>query len=127
MTSSNITCLNLDKENLHWCTLGAAVSRQLITTCVCANLSNKCSSQSCVLFRVQQHITYVYKYLLTVPLQVQTVNVNSKLFQSESVFTTTLCWRARFVGEHRDRAVARVGREGRPPRAQLREGRKNRK
>ena len=41
MTSPNITRLNLGKQNLHWCTLGAAVSRQLIKTCVCANLSNK--------------------------------------------------------------------------------------
>ena len=28
-----------------------------ISTCVCANLSNKCSSQSRVLFRLQQHTT----------------------------------------------------------------------
>ena len=57
MTSPNIMHLNLGKRSLHWCSLGAAVSRQLITTCVCAYLSNKCSSQSCVLFRVQQHTT----------------------------------------------------------------------
>ena len=30
MTSSNITCLNLGKRNLHWCTLDITVSRQLI-------------------------------------------------------------------------------------------------
>ena len=60
MTSSNITRLNLGKRNLHWCTLGAAVSRQLITTCVCANMSNKYTSQYRVLFRVQQHTTIRY-------------------------------------------------------------------
>ena len=37
---------------------------------------------------------YVYEYLLTVPLQVQTITVCSKPFQSESVFTSALCWRA---------------------------------
>ena len=57
MTSSNITHLKKGKQNLHWCTLGATVSCQLITTCVCANLSNKYSSQYRVLFRVQQHTT----------------------------------------------------------------------
>ena len=41
MTSSNITRLNLGKRNLNWCTLSATVSCQLITACVCANLSNK--------------------------------------------------------------------------------------
>ena len=30
------------------------IPRQLITTCVCANLLNKCSSQSHVLFSVQE-------------------------------------------------------------------------
>ena len=59
MTSPNIMPLNLGKRNLHWCTLSAAVSRQLITTCACANLSNKYKSQYHVLFRVQQHTTTV--------------------------------------------------------------------
>ena len=57
MTSSNITRLNPGKRNLHWCTFGEAVSHQLITTRVCTNLSNKCSLQICVLFRVQQDTT----------------------------------------------------------------------
>ena len=37
--------------------IGAAVSSQSITTCVCANLSNKYISQYRVLLRVQQHTT----------------------------------------------------------------------
>ena len=57
MTSSNITRLNLGKRNFHWCILGATVSCQLITTCVCANLWNKYSPQFRVLFRVQKHTT----------------------------------------------------------------------
>ena len=40
---------------------------------------------------------YVYKYLLIVPLQVQTINVRSKPFLSESVFTSVLCWQAHFT------------------------------
>ena len=43
---------------------------------------------------------YVYKYLITVPLQVQTIIVRSKPFQSESVFKSVFYWRARFY-EHR--------------------------
>ena len=65
MMSSKITRLNLGKRNLHWCTFGAAISHQLMTTCVCANLLNKCSSQSRVLFRVQQHTTLSLNLVLT--------------------------------------------------------------
>ena len=79
MTSPNIMRLNLDKRNLHWCTLGAAVSCQLITTCVCANLSNKCSSQCCVLFRVQQHTTQVFCFFILSGLQVQVLLVDLRL------------------------------------------------
>ena len=62
------------------CVLVAQVSRQLITNCVCANLLNKCSSQCCVLFRVQQHTIlhyrrygngmrtdYIFYYIITAP------------------------------------------------------------
>ena len=69
MTSSNITRLNLGKWNLHWCTLGAAVSHQLITTCVCANLLNKYTSQYRVLFRVKQHTTKNIFFYLQSTLQ----------------------------------------------------------
>ena len=39
---------------------------------------------------------YVYEYLITVSPQVQTITVRSKPFQSESVFTSALCWQAHF-------------------------------
>ena len=78
-TSSNIMslkCRQAENSRVH---IGATVSRQLITTCVCANLSNKCSSQFRVLFRVQQHIT---KILILPHLAVYHLTVN---FQADGV------------------------------------------
>ena len=51
------------------------------------------------LYKNGDDIKYVSKYLLTVPLQVQTITVCSRPFQLKSVFTSSLCWWARFY-EH---------------------------
>ena len=43
---------------------------------------------------------FVYKFLFTFPLQVQTITDHFKPDQSESVFTIVLCWQACFY-KHR--------------------------
>ena len=46
--------------------IGASLARQLITTCMCANLSDKCSSQIRVLLSLQQHtIQYNKKSIMS--------------------------------------------------------------
>ena len=45
ITSSNITSLKCRQAEPSLVQIGGTVSRQLMTTCACANLSNKCSSQ----------------------------------------------------------------------------------
>ena len=59
MTSSNIMRLNVGKRNHHWCTLVQQYLVQLITTCPCVKLFNKCSSQFRVLFAHHSSVSYL--------------------------------------------------------------------
>ena len=66
-------------------------------TCVCANLSNKYTSQYCVSFRVQQHTTGVLKFVVYQGVSVQTKRCYPvNLFVGDKIICI-FCWEVTFI------------------------------